>query len=500
MLGRRFGLIVALAAMTAAPAASHAADLKLSLSYAGSLAADGVTSLGSLLDLVSGIDRIPSGSLHQFDVFMELSNLAPDEHFQAAQFDLLLGPGLTPASFGGWIGNQPTYESATGSPTPLFSISSDAGNISNDLQRIVVMADGPAGVSAVRPGASAPFKLGSVMLQWDNGGGPLATTGLGIRANGLNPWGTYQGTTPTAWRNSTVSVQTNLPAQFQVIDIPLPIQEAPPIAEPPIVSPPAPVVEPPRAPTPPVEVPAVPPVEEPVEKQPRELPPIHDDPGFKSIWEIDDVWAGQRHWCCVGDYIYNTDELNRAGYFETFPPVDFQFFGNGENVIVTAPTGSAQEHQLITVIDESGNYAFGEPIDVATSVWRLNDYGTDFDEARFSDTSGGYIVGMGGLAAAMERVGMDLDAGGLRYSVLSGGDIQFFDSSAMALSSHVSAPEPGSGVLALLGLIAAWCGARYSCRTVTTRTRQWRAIIALNFAAGSGSAGSMPRGGFAGRA
>ena len=250
MTGRRIGLLVLILAAGQSDTALQAADMKLSLSYAGSLASDGVTPIGSVLDLAGTLsDKNPAGSYHQFDVFMDLSNMGAEENFLATQFDIVLGAGLTPAGFGGWIGHQPTFEPLIGSSASVFSLSSDAGASSSDLQRIIVMANGPAGVAAVQPGELAPFKLGSVMLQWNDGGDPLARTGLGLRPNGLSPWGTYQGTNPTAWSASTVSVETNLPAPFEAINVPYPV-----IAEPPLPLPPNPqpnsVVSPPGVPPP----------------------------------------------------------------------------------------------------------------------------------------------------------------------------------------------------------------------------------------------------------
>jgi hypothetical protein len=251
-------LLFVLVAQTAASA--PAAQLQLSLSYAGTLADDGVTLLGSDLDSATGLPAInPADAYHQYDVFMDLSGMAPDEDFQVLIFNMAYGPGVAPAGFGGWIPNMPTFSLANGASSCLFSENSDAGQQANDLKNIVVIANGPGSVAELQPGEGGKFKLGSALVQWD---GSISEhnglVGLETNYNVLDPWSTFRGSGYEAYDRSSLTID---PA----VDWSGP--------------PPAPPTAPPRVADPPTLPEIVGPIQPPdVPPTLPELPPIASDP------------------------------------------------------------------------------------------------------------------------------------------------------------------------------------------------------------------------------
>jgi hypothetical protein len=132
---------------------------------------------------------------------MTLTGATAAQDFQAVQFDLILDD-LTPADFGGWVGNNPNFDPAgPPPPAPIFANNSDGGSGPNDFERIAVFATSPTGVKGMQPGEAAPFTLGTAYVQWD-GTATNNSFGLRVQPNGALPWGIYEGTTPTAMDGS----------------------------------------------------------------------------------------------------------------------------------------------------------------------------------------------------------------------------------------------------------------------------------------------------------
>jgi hypothetical protein len=265
------GLVLAALIAVQLARAAGGAEMKLSLSYAGSLAADGVTPIGSALDPVTGMPAVNlPGSYHQYDVFMEISGLAADEDFQVLIFDVALGSGVSPADFGGWSANNVLTNVGPSSSYSVFGTNLDAGAHLNDLQRIVVVANGTAGVSALQPGESAPFRLGSTFVQWDGSTSDRGSL-VGLEADTLHPWCVFQGSSFEGMPRSTLTIES----QYDWTPyVPQPVVPDPVVPDPVV---PNPVIEtPPTLPTPQPEIPTQPTVDP--DLRPQILPPAVEDP------------------------------------------------------------------------------------------------------------------------------------------------------------------------------------------------------------------------------
>jgi hypothetical protein len=145
------------------------------------------------------------GAYHRFDVYMTITGLPPGEDFQTVQWDMVLGPGVTPSDVG-YVAVAPPYMWDTPGPIgprPLFSQNGDAGANTMDLERITVIANpstSHAGTHLRHPGENEPggvgsnanlappTKLGSAYVFWDGSVGPDGKSFVGVAPNGANPW------------------------------------------------------------------------------------------------------------------------------------------------------------------------------------------------------------------------------------------------------------------------------------------------------------------------
>jgi hypothetical protein len=190
---------------------ARAIQVQLSMSYAGLLAADGTTPINSVLNPITGLpDQNEPGSIHQYEVLMALHEFGDNDHLQSLQFDVVLAPGVTPAPSGGWLANNPQYDSGGPSGTqPLFSVNTDGGTGANDLHTIVVLVDSSAASAALEPGESELFYLGSARLQWDGTYSDLNGL-LGLQANGDLPWGIYRDGTTVAFDRTMFTIDAHV--------------------------------------------------------------------------------------------------------------------------------------------------------------------------------------------------------------------------------------------------------------------------------------------------
>jgi hypothetical protein len=193
-------------------ASVQAANIALTVEYAGSFEADGSTPLTNsppeplyaqnaphlgLPFAYSGPDypAYDPSHVHKFNVFMELTNTqaATDtaringEDFRLVIFDMTLGPGLTPAPIG-WEGDNPQFDAtpAAGGPTGgVYSTNADGGVDPLDYKAIAVIANSAntyGGTHRRHPGENEaqstpvdvdnapmlpPTLLGSISVLWD---------------------------------------------------------------------------------------------------------------------------------------------------------------------------------------------------------------------------------------------------------------------------------------------------------------------------------------------
>jgi hypothetical protein len=182
----------------------HAATLHLTMEYIGSID-NSFNPIG--LSLLDDPLSVSPSDYHGFAVSYQLFDAATDENFHAMQFDVNLGPGFTPADFGGWIADTVPFDPVGPlPPTTIYTDNIDGGVNSNDLKRIIVIAKSPSQIPGRQPGEGAPEHAGDVYVQWDGTFGLGGTTGLGLAPNGLNPWSTYINGVPTAQPAATFTV------------------------------------------------------------------------------------------------------------------------------------------------------------------------------------------------------------------------------------------------------------------------------------------------------
>jgi PEP-CTERM motif len=157
-----------------------------------------------------------STDVHTFDVYMTITGLPPGEDFYSAQFDVVLGPGVTrPVPGFGYVENILYYDPPPDTGTcpsgcsPVFAVNSDAGNISTDLKSITVIVDEHnnfAGTRLRHPGEveassstdpdnfnlSGPLYIGSIWVKWngslDNDVVPKTFVSLADPANVSTAW------------------------------------------------------------------------------------------------------------------------------------------------------------------------------------------------------------------------------------------------------------------------------------------------------------------------
>jgi hypothetical protein len=209
----KMAFAVAIVAVAVLGISAQAANLTLSVDYAGSYDAAFNPLPGSppapLFAQNAPHSGAPPavhvpGAYHQFDVYMTITGLPAGEDFQTVQWDMVLGPGVTPSDFGYVAAADPQYD-PPGPPglTALFSQNGDAGSNTGDLQRITVITSAannhqgthlrhpgenePSGVGA-NSNLAPPMLLGSAYVFWDGTFGPDNKTFVGIAPNGANPW------------------------------------------------------------------------------------------------------------------------------------------------------------------------------------------------------------------------------------------------------------------------------------------------------------------------
>jgi hypothetical protein len=195
---RSFARVMCVAVLVGALGAvsAKAATIQVNLTYTGSVDS-AFNELGPVLDNSNPV--VSPTDYHRFDVTYSLAGMLANENFQALQFDVVLGPGMTSADFGGYVATTPSFDPpGPQPPAPIYSTNADQGADLNDLQRIVVVANGATGVTALQPGEGSPAKIGEVYIQWNGAFGPGNTSSISLAPNGLSPWGTYIGTVPTA--------------------------------------------------------------------------------------------------------------------------------------------------------------------------------------------------------------------------------------------------------------------------------------------------------------
>jgi hypothetical protein len=182
----------------------HAATLHLTMEYVGSVD-NSFSPIG--LPLLDNPLSVSPSDYHGFAVYYQLLDAASDEDFHAMQFDVNLGPGFTPADFGGWIADTTIFDPPGPlPPTTIYTDNIDGGVNSNDLKRIIVIAKSYSQIPQREPGEGAPEKAGDVYLQWNGTFGPGGITSIGLAPNGLNPWSVYVDDVPTAQPAATFTV------------------------------------------------------------------------------------------------------------------------------------------------------------------------------------------------------------------------------------------------------------------------------------------------------
>lgn len=193
-------LVGALGAMQAS-----AATIQLSMNYVGSLDA-GFNAIGN--KLTDSPETVLPSDYHQFAVSFQITGALSNEDLQTLQFDVNMGPGFTPADFGGY---QPVSPSPTFDPPgpagagAVYTTNVDAGADPNDLQRITVITNSNTtfphgyrpGISPCNVASGCSGFIGDVFVQWNGSYGGGGETGLSLAPNGLNPWFSIVGTVPT---------------------------------------------------------------------------------------------------------------------------------------------------------------------------------------------------------------------------------------------------------------------------------------------------------------
>lgn len=192
------GIMLCATGLAAVPA--RAAELTLTLSYLGSNTAD--FSNPYVLDICRDADQFPIDptDIHDFAVWMELTDTAPGEDFEAVQFDVNLGAGAAPADFGGasqWTPNNPLVDPVgVPPPAPLFFENADIGTSDHDLVRIAALTNTASLPYVAEPGESGPFLLGDFWVTgdvWSVVIGPSTelSPNIALAPNGILPWGLW---------------------------------------------------------------------------------------------------------------------------------------------------------------------------------------------------------------------------------------------------------------------------------------------------------------------
>jgi hypothetical protein len=214
----RFKFAFAIAAIVAlcAVAPTQAANMLLTVDYAGSFDSSFTPLPGSPPAPLNSQNaphagapaavHVP-GAYHAFDVFMTITGLPAGEDFQTVQWDMVLGPGVTPSDFG-YVAADPAYQYDPPGPpglAALFSQNGDAGSNTGDLQRITVITSATnshQGTHLRHPGENEPSsdpdpdnanlapptKLGTAYVFWDGTFGGDGKSFVGVAPNGANPW------------------------------------------------------------------------------------------------------------------------------------------------------------------------------------------------------------------------------------------------------------------------------------------------------------------------
>lgn len=223
---RRTGLICSLAVVLifTASISAPAASIHLELEYVGSTFdfVEFTTPLNKNCPMVS-----PT-MFHNFRVFMTVSDMLPNEDFWTVLFNIDLGPGFTPADFGGfsqWTPNNPTYDPTADNipppPAPIYSDNGDSGASDHDLQRMFVQV-ASATLAQSQPGEpgqspqldtgfgdspGAPLLLGDFYVHFDPSHAFFFTE-IGISPEGALPWGLYVDGVETAQGADSFSANT----------------------------------------------------------------------------------------------------------------------------------------------------------------------------------------------------------------------------------------------------------------------------------------------------
>jgi hypothetical protein len=194
------GCIAAVAMTMHISVPAAAAELELSLRYLGSYDSSFAPKKPVLCP--DCISMAEPDDYHAFGVYMRLLDALPNEDFQAVQFDIDLGPGLSPADFGGWIGNDVQFDPpGPVPPTSIWMDNLDAGSNPNDFVRILALSNNSAAMAALQLGEADPFLLGTAYVEWDT----ISSSTISIEPNGLDNWGTFIGGVPTAHFASSFS-------------------------------------------------------------------------------------------------------------------------------------------------------------------------------------------------------------------------------------------------------------------------------------------------------
>ena len=207
-----FGLVLTLTIAVTLP--TRGAELTLTLTYLGSNKPD--FSSPFVLDLCGDLDQAPlePTDIHNFAVWMELTDTAPGEDFQAVQYDVDLGPGAAPADFGGssqWTANNPLVDlngPLPPGPASLFSDNRDIGSSDHDLIRILSLIGSRDQAAEVQAGEGGPFLLGDFWVTgnvWSVLIGPSSelSPNIELTPNGGLPWGIWTGEIAVAQPDSS---------------------------------------------------------------------------------------------------------------------------------------------------------------------------------------------------------------------------------------------------------------------------------------------------------
>jgi len=231
-MNRKTTFALALSAAIVCVASAQAAQITMSLQYAGSYAADFSPKGLELNALPDPSVGVAAGNLatdiHEFNVFMNISGLAAGEDVETVVFDALLGPGVTPFSGGSYNTtaldgvhdaaykydpppNTTNVCATTGTGCQLvFGTNQDAGSNTNDLKGITMVANSLsssdfsafAGVHYRHPGETeaqfgtdvdntnltGPLYVGSLWVNWDGTlSGGKSFIGLSDPANVASP-------------------------------------------------------------------------------------------------------------------------------------------------------------------------------------------------------------------------------------------------------------------------------------------------------------------------